>query len=254
MVRHLCPSNIVLLWAAWAIYPVGRLRTPDAISYICMHTWLPMGTTEGTKQLVPPVMPTGIMGVHQQLSTGHKQWYIHPTLGRGGRGQEKDLQFFAMHLIYLPQLPKSVSLVHILGQPANPEVVNQRPMLGYIGRSPHGYCAFTGLIKPWPIVQSCATGLGGTVLVVAMVAPVAEYHGGQIIVLPAPYTWPVVQWRCGPSKQGSFTPTKGLQTKGTTCDPVGHAYGLVCWTRQPFIQTSKLMKPHCSFAPSFPQI
>ena len=81
-------------------------------------------------------------------------------------------------------------------------------------------------------MQSHATRLGGAVLVVAMVAMVAEYHGGQIIVLPAPCTWMVIQWWRGPSKQGSFMPTKGpLQTKGTTGDLVIHAHGLVCWTR-----------------------
>ena len=59
-------------------------------------------------------------------------------------------------LIYLPQLPKSVGLIDVFGQPAHPEVVNERPTLGHIGRSPHGYCAFTGLAKPWPILQSHA--------------------------------------------------------------------------------------------------
>ena len=147
-----------------------------------------------------------------------------------------------------------VGLVHILGQPAHPEVVNQRPILGYISHSPHGYCAFTGLTKPWPIIQSCAARLGGTVLVVAMVAPVAEYHGGQNMVLPTACTWPVIQWQRGPSKQGSFRPTKGPpQTKSTTGNPISHARGLVCWTRQPFIQISNLTKLRCSFVPSFPQ-
>ena len=87
--------------------------------------------------------------------------------------------------MYLPQLPKLVSLVHILGQPAHPEVVHQRPILGNVGCSPHGYCALTGLTKPWPVMQSCAARLGGAVFVVAMVALVAEYHGGRIMVLPA---------------------------------------------------------------------
>ena len=45
--------------------------------------------------------------------------------------------------------------------------------------------------------------------------------------LPAPCLWPVIQWQHGPSKQGSFTPTKGPpQTKGRTGDQVGHAHGL----------------------------
>ena len=152
---------------------------------------------------------------------------------------------------YLSQSALSTSA----GQPARPEVVDERPVLGHVGRSPHGYCAFTGLAKPWPIVQSRAARLGGAVFVVAVVAMVAEYHVGRIIVLPAPCTWMVVLWRCGPSKQGSFTPTKGPpQTKGTTSDPVSHACGLVCWTRQPFIHISNLAEPCNSLTPSFPQL
>ena len=78
---------------------------------------------------------------------------------------------------------------------------------------------------------------------VTVVATVTEYYVGQIIVLPAPCTWMVVLWWHGPSKQGSFTPTKGPpQTKGTTSDLVGHACGLVCWTRQPFIHISNLVQ------------
>ena len=70
-----------------------------------------------------------------------------------------------------------VGLVDVRGQPARPEVVDERPILGDVGRSPYGYCAFTGLAKPWPIVQSQAAGLGGAVFVVAVVVMVAEYHG-----------------------------------------------------------------------------
>ena len=194
------------------------------------------------------------MGVCQQLSIGHEWWNVHPTLRQAGRGWEKDLQFFTTCPIYLSQLPKLVGLVYILGQPAHPEVVDKRPILAYISRSPHGYFIFAGLTKPWTIVQSLAARLGSAVLVVAMVVLVAEYHGGRIIVLPAPYTWPVIQWQHGPSKQGSFTPTKGApQTKGTTGDQIGHAHGLACWRRQFFIQISYLTKPHHRFAPSFPQ-
>ena len=159
---------------------------PDAISYVHIHAWPPIGTTEGAKQLVPPAIPKGIVCVHQQLCTGHERWYIHPTLGRAGHGREKDLQFFAACPIYLPQLPKSVGFVHVFGQPARSEVVDKRPILGHVSHSPHGYYALTGLAKPWPIVQSHATGLCSAVLMVAMVATVAKYHGGQIIVLPAP--------------------------------------------------------------------
>ena len=106
-------------------------------------------------------------------------------LGQASHGLEQDLQFFAIRPICLPQLPKLVSLVHIFGQPACPEVVDERPVLDHVGHSQHGYHAFTGLTKPWPIVQSHATGLGSAVLVVAVVA---EYHGRQIMVLPAPCT------------------------------------------------------------------
>ena len=148
---------------------------------------------EGSKQLVLPTMPKGITCVCQQLNSSHERWYVHPTFGQGGCSQQKDLQFFAACPIYLPQLSKLVSLVHIFGQPARPEVVNQRPILGYVNHSPYGYCPFTGLEKLWPIMQSCATGLGGAVLAVAMVGPVAEYHGGRIMVLPAPCTWPVFE-------------------------------------------------------------
>ena len=104
-------------------------------------------------------------------------------------------------------------------------------------------------------MQSCAARLGSTVFVVAVVATVTEYHGRRIIVLPAPCTWMVVLWRHGPSKQGSFMPTKGLpQTKGTTGDPVSHAHGLVCWTRQPFVHISNLVEPCNSLTLSFPQL
>ena len=99
-------------------------------------------------------------------------------LGRGSCGWEKDLQFFATHLVHLPQLPKLVGLIHILGKSAHPEVVDQRPILSYITCSPHGYCTLTGLTKPWLIMQMCAAGLSSAVSVVAMVAPVAKYHGG----------------------------------------------------------------------------
>ena len=75
------------------------------------------------------------------------------------------------------------------------------------------------------------------------------------MVLPTPYTWPVVQWQRGQSKQGSFIPAKGLpQIKGTIGDPVGHTRSLVCWTRQLFVHIGNLTKPCSSFALSFPQL
>ena len=205
---------------------------PDTIGYICMHTWPRIGTTEGATQLIPPAVPKGVVFVHQQLCTGHKQWYVHPTLGQSGCSWERTCSSFTVWLIHLPQLPKLVGLVHNLGQPAHPEVVNQRPILGYIGSSQYGYCTLTGLTKPWPIMQMCAAELSSTVLGVTMVAPVAKYHGGQIIVLPAPCTWPVVQWQHVPSKLVHFMPTKGLpQTKGTISDQVDRIHGLICWIR-----------------------
>ena len=160
MVHHLCPPSVVLLWVAQAACLVGRPSNARCNQlHVHMHTWPPIGTMEGTKQLVPLGMPKGVMCICQQLSIGHEWWYIHPMLGQGGHGWEKDLQFFAVCLIHLPQLPKSVGLIHILGQPAHPEVVNQRPILGYISCSPHGYCTLTGLTKPWPIMQLYAARL-----------------------------------------------------------------------------------------------
>ena len=148
-----------------------------------------------------------------------------------------------------------VGLIDIHGQPAHPEVVNERPVLGHVGGSPHGYCAFTGLAKPWPIVKSCAARLGSAVFVVVVVATVAEYHGGRIIILPTLCTRTVILWWHGPSKQGSFTPSKGLpQSKGTTGDLVSRTCGLVCWTRQPFVHISNLVEPCNSFMLSFPKL
>ena len=109
-------------------------------------------------------------------------------LGQVGCDWEKDLRAFATCLIHLPQLPKSISLIHILWQPARPEMVNQRPILVYISSSPHGYYNLTEIIKPWPIMQMHATGLSGTVFMVAMVALVAKYYGEQVILLPTPCT------------------------------------------------------------------
>ena len=55
------------------------------------------------------------MCVCQQLSMGHKLWYVHPMLGQGSHGWEKDLQFFTARLMYLLELSESVGLIHILG-------------------------------------------------------------------------------------------------------------------------------------------
>ena len=152
-------------------------------------------------------------------------------LRQGGCDKEKDLQLFATCPIHLHQLLKLDGLVY-MGHPAHPEVVDQRPILSHISHSSHGYSILTRLTKPWPIVQTCTARLSDAVSVVAMVAPVAKYHGGQITVLPAPCTWLVIQWRCGPSKQGSFMPANGsLQTKDATGDWIGCTYGLICWTK-----------------------
>ena len=62
--------------------------TPDAISYIRVHAWPPIGTTKGAQKLVPPAMPKGIIGVRQQLCMGHERGYVHPGLRRAGRHRE----------------------------------------------------------------------------------------------------------------------------------------------------------------------
>ena len=81
-----------------------------------------------------------------------------------------------------------VSLIHILEDPAYPEMVDQRPVLSHISPTPHGYCTLTKLTKPWPVMQMLATKLNGAVPVVAVVAPVAKYHRGGLVVLPTPFT------------------------------------------------------------------
>ena len=80
-------------------------------------------------------------------------------------------------------------------------------------------------------MKSYATGLSGAVPVVAVVAPVVEYHGEQIIVLPTPCAWLVIhRWR-GPSGQDGLTPTDGqLQAKGTTSHWFGCANFLIYLT------------------------
>ena len=87
----------------------------DAIGYIQVHAWPPIGPAEGAKQLVPSTVPQGVVCVHQQLYMSHKWWNIHPMLGQGGCSWEKDLQFSAAQLTHLPQLPESVGLIYILG-------------------------------------------------------------------------------------------------------------------------------------------
>ena len=174
-------SSIVLPWAAcrWFVPLLADQAMPDAIGYVCMHAWPPIGTTEGAKQLVLACSAPGSCVclpavVHGPRVVVHppKTWARWLWLGEG------PAVLCCTCLIHLPQLPKLVSLVHILGQPACPEVVNQRPILSHIGCSPHGYCTLTGLTKPWPIMQMHAARLSSTVSVVAMVAPAAKYHGG----------------------------------------------------------------------------
>ena len=115
-------------------------------------------------------------------------------LKQGSYGHEKHLQFIAECPIHLPQLPKLVSLIYILGQPACPEMVDQRPFLSHISYSLHGYCTLTGLTKPWPVMQMCAAQLSITVYVVSVVVPVIKYHRGRVVVLPTLCIWPVIQW------------------------------------------------------------
>ena len=177
-------------------------------------------------------------------------------LRQGGRGWEKDLQFFTACLIYLPQLPKLAGLIHILGQPARPEVVNQRPILGYIGRSPHGYCCLYRTHKTMAhYAISChrtrwrsPCGSNGCTSCRVSWWP---NHGPAHTMYMAGH--PMVAW---PIQAGQLHAHQRstMQTKGTTSDLLRlHAYGLVCWTRQPFVHISNLAKPHRSFAASFPQ-
>ena len=61
-----------------------------------------------------------------------------------------------------------------------------------MGQTPHSYGTLTGLTEPWAIMKVQSTGLSGAIMVVAVVAPVTEYYGGQIIVLSTPYILPTV--------------------------------------------------------------
>ena len=57
---------------------------------------------------------------------------------------------------------------------------------------------------------------------------------------------PIAVW---PIQAGQLVPAKGLaQTKGTTGIWIGHAYGLICWTRLPLVHIGNLAKPCHSFA------
>ena len=106
-----------------------------------MYAWLTIRPAQGAKQLVLSAVPQGSC-VCLPAVVHRPQVVVHPPeLGRGSHGWEKDLQFIATCPIHLPQLPKSVSLFHILGQPAHPEVVDQRSIMSHIGYTPHSYCA-----------------------------------------------------------------------------------------------------------------
>ena len=56
------PTYFFFGWCGWFI-PLADRATLHAINYIHMHTWPPIRTMEGAKQLVPPTMPKGIIGV-----------------------------------------------------------------------------------------------------------------------------------------------------------------------------------------------
>ena len=49
-------------WHGWFILLADQAML-DSINYLCVHAWPLKGTTEGAKQLVPPVMPQGIVHV-----------------------------------------------------------------------------------------------------------------------------------------------------------------------------------------------
>ena len=85
------------------------------------------------EQLLLPTICQGVMHVCQKLFSGHNQWDINPSFRQVSREWEKNLQFIVTCPIYLPQLSYPVSLIYILGQLVHPGVINQRPILGFIG-------------------------------------------------------------------------------------------------------------------------
>ena len=87
IVCHLCPSNVALLWAAQAVCPIGR-QSNARRNQLRLCACLATNKNRRGHSIACPVMPKGIMYVHQQLCTGHEWGYIHPTLGQAGRGWE----------------------------------------------------------------------------------------------------------------------------------------------------------------------
>ena len=188
MVHHLCPSSIALPLVVQFAYLIRRLSNAIANQpHLCACLAI-IGPTKRTRQLVLHKMPQRVMHVYQQLHLGYELSDIHPKLGQVSHSQEKDLQFISTCPINFPQLFNSVTLIHILGKPAHPEVANQWLVLSYVSCTPHAYSTLAGLTKPLPIIQASAAGLRCAVPKVAVVALVAEYYGGQIIVLPTLYT------------------------------------------------------------------
>ena len=87
-VRHLCPSNVALLWAARAVCPIGRWHNAGRNQPRPCACLPPIRTAKGAQKLVLPAMPKGIMCVRQQLCTGQERGYVHPSLRRAGRRRE----------------------------------------------------------------------------------------------------------------------------------------------------------------------
>ena len=57
--------------SGWLV-PLADQAIQDAIGYVFMHPWPPIGPTKGSKQLIPPTVAQGVVFVHQQLCMGHK--------------------------------------------------------------------------------------------------------------------------------------------------------------------------------------
>ena len=137
-VRHLCPSNIALLWVVWAVCPIGRwcntgcnqLRPCACLATNRNHKGRSIAclarNAQGNHVCPPAVMHRPRVGVRPP--SAQASWPL-PGVGPAVH--------VAACLIYLPQLPKAVGLIDIRGQPARPEVVNERPVLGHVSAAPH---------------------------------------------------------------------------------------------------------------------
>ena len=160
-VRHLCPSNVALLWAAWAVCPVGRPSNAGC-NQLHLHACLatnrnregrliacPTHNAQGNHECLPAVMHGPQAGVRPPNAQASWPW---PGVGPA---------VLLPHARYTsPSYLSRSALSTSMGNQPIQRWSMRGQSLGHVGHSPHGYCAFTGLTKPWPIVQSCAAGLG----------------------------------------------------------------------------------------------